>query len=461
MTRTTLLFSLIPALLLTGCPGDKPADDTGGGEETGADDTGGGDTDSGGGDTDSGGGDTDSGGDTDTGPAAEGIYAIQQGEIAVGETVTLTDVVVTSPNTGYGFFVQEPEGGEYSGLWVYYGDIEDDLLMGPLASVNQGDNLTVTGVVTEYSGDGGAGTLTELAVADGSSASVNGTAATPDPLVVTPETLADPALAEPYESCLVTVESVTVVNPDLEYGEFTIDADVRVDDLFYDTIAELGPLYAGDTFTAIRGPLNFAYGNFKIVPREETDLQGYSSSGASCAAELCVDDLGYGDLVVTEYMANPHACADPNGEYFEIYNATSGSVDLLGLVIWDALDGYEVTESVVLAAGEYAWLANGSSASEFCYADHGTPAFFYASGLALGNDGDAISLYGSDDSADLIDAFAYPGDLTPKGVGVGLNPDLLDADSNDDVANWCQQSTAIGAGGDVGTPGASNDPCSG
>ncbi len=31
----------------------------------------------------------------------------------------------------------------------------------------------------------------------------------------------------------------------------------------------------GATFTAIQGPLNFTFGEFKVAPRDETDLEGY------------------------------------------------------------------------------------------------------------------------------------------------------------------------------------------
>ena len=46
-----------------------------------------------------------------------------------------------------------------------------------------------------------------------------------------------------------------------------------------------------------------------------------------------------------------------------------------------------------------------------------------------------------------------------KGVSLTLNPDTLDATCNDDRANWCNASSEIVTGGDLGTPGSANDSC--
>lgn len=48
-------------------------------------------------------------------------------------------------------------------------------------------------------------------------------------------------------------------------------------------------------------------------------------------------------------------------------------------------------------------------------------------------------------------------------VGAGeswsLDPTAVDVTSNDDSANWCPATTALGSTGDYGTPGAGNDTC--
>ena len=42
---------------------------------------------------------------------------------------------------------------------------------------------------------------------------------------------------------------------------------------------------------------------------------------------------------------------------------------------------------------------------------------------------------------------------------MGVDPTKLDGVSNDDVANWCVQTTVLYGMTDPGTPGAPNDPC--
>ena len=53
-------------------------------------------------------------------PAEHTIENIQQGLIPTGETVTLEDVIVSSPANNYGFYITTANGGPYSGMFVYY-----------------------------------------------------------------------------------------------------------------------------------------------------------------------------------------------------------------------------------------------------------------------------------------------------------------------------------------------------
>ena len=42
-----------------------------------------------------------------------------------------------------------------------------------------------------------------------------------------------------------------------------------------------------------------------------------------------------GDVVINEIMQNPSAVSDANGEWFELYNNTNGSIDINGWTISD------------------------------------------------------------------------------------------------------------------------------
>jgi hypothetical protein len=45
------------------------------------------------------------------------------------------------------------------------------------------------------------------------------------------------------------------------------------------------------------------------------------------------------------------------------------------------------------------------------------------------------------------------------GFGFGLDPARLDGELNNDINNWCVQTTLLDGATDPGTPGLPNDPC--
>ncbi len=85
-------------------------------------------------------------GDTGTSSGAPSIADIQQGVYIDGDDVRLDGVVVTSGITldGEGFFIQDPGGGEWSGLYIYLAGGSEGLYLAV------GDVITITGVVTEF-----------------------------------------------------------------------------------------------------------------------------------------------------------------------------------------------------------------------------------------------------------------------------------------------------------------------
>ena len=88
---------------------------------------------------------------------------------------------------------------------------------------------------------------------------------------------------------------------------------------------------------------------------EITSAQAQGSGGVLIQSTAnSVDSLSAGDLVVSEIMHDPDAVLDYRGEWFEIYNASSDSVDLNGLVVEDASgQQFTVGSSVVVAASGY------------------------------------------------------------------------------------------------------------
>jgi hypothetical protein len=159
--------------------------------------------------------------------------------------------------------------------------------------------------------------------------------------------------------------------------------------------------------------------------------------------------------VITEFMKNPDAVGDTEGEYFEVYNASGGTVCLDGLGIWD--DGSDSTSAGstdVFDAGRY--IVFGVNADTKTNGGI-TVDIEYGGSISLANGDDEIGL---GDAKAPIDYVAYTDKAFPDSSGTSAQLDLetLDHKSNDDGANWCDSVTKS-VSGDLGTPGAANDTC--
>ncbi len=192
------------------------------------------------------------------------IYQIQGGEIPEGSIVTLKGVIVTSPtqeDKGI-MWIQEPDGGEYSGIAVY---MFADVVMGFAAK--PGLVVDIKGEYTEFFGES---QLKVTALAD---VTIVGEGEPPAPEVVAAADIAtNGAKAEAYEGVLVQVENVKVTNPAADIGEFEVEGALRIGDFFLFP-QMMSPKVAMDQlFTSIAGPLQFSYENFKVIPRTVADL---------------------------------------------------------------------------------------------------------------------------------------------------------------------------------------------
>lgn len=208
----------------------------------------------------------------------------------VGDTVTTQGIVTAFFYAGGNKYTFIQDGtGPWSGLILYRPD----------AYINVGDLLEVTGTVSEYYG------LTQIAYGDATVISSS------NPLP-SPEILATVDVSqEGWESVLVRVENVTVTDL-LSYGEWKVDdgsGPVVVDDL-----GSYGYSPAnGQTLNYVQGPLYYAFGAFKIEPRDDNDIDIYippppvltimeiqGSSQFSPYEDLVVETSG----VVTLFTAN-------------------------------------------------------------------------------------------------------------------------------------------------------------
>jgi Lamin Tail Domain len=169
-------------------------------------------------------------------------------------------------------------------------------------------------------------------------------------------------------------------------------------------------------------------------------------------------------LVINEVMVNPanfNANPDATGEWFEIFNAGTRSVDLQDLVIADsAASGrrpyHLITSSLVVQSGGYVVLGNSTNTS----GNGGVPVdYAYGSALTLANSLDAIKIarvFGTDTLTVDRTQYASAAISAQDGISRELKNPALD-NSNMDGSNWGSASvTSVYGSGGRGTPKAQN-----
>lgn len=173
-----------------------------------------------------------------------------------------------------------------------------------------------------------------------------------------------------------------------------------------------------------------------------------------------------GDLLITEFMANPNAVPDADGEWFELVAAAD--FDLNGLEIGKLPPAVNETLAAVdcleVKAGDRVLLAQrGTPAAPPDPADPegngGLPApdwQFDSYSLTNSASGIFVGVAGT-----VLDEISYAG--TVAGTATQLTATCeaaapLDPACNDDPASWCPAETPYGLG-DLGTPQAANIAC--
>jgi hypothetical protein len=186
--------------------------------------------------------------------------------------------------------------------------------------------------------------------------------------------------------------------------------------------------------------------------------------------QATVDDvIDLPHLVINEVMVNPPASANPSNpanpdltaEWFEVYNATGGDVEMQGLVITDsAASGrrpyHLISSSLIVRSHGYTVLGNTTNTST----NGGAPvAYAYGSALQLANSLDAVKIaavVGSDTVTIDRTQYASAAVSAQDGITRELKNPGLD-NSNMDGSNWASAlATAVFGPGGRGTPGAQN-----
>lgn len=218
-------------------------------------------------------------------PQDNKIQDVQSDAFADGSPVKLNGVVVTAIDA-YGrstgnFWVQEPEGGPFSGVLVFGAKTAD---VGKLAV---GDIVDLDGMEKDEflpSNDATGRTITELRAVRGGAITISkvGSGATVTPADVDAAAIAAMAPAEAeaelekWEGVLVKISNVTQANDqrpasstDTTFFDFTVDGGIVVDTTlmkFPDTSV------AGTCYASITGLGDYFY-NYKVIPRTAADIQ--------------------------------------------------------------------------------------------------------------------------------------------------------------------------------------------
>ncbi len=197
------------------------------------------------------------------------LYDINRNQFELGQRVQVSSVVVISPmilsegSDRDEFFVQDPQGGPFSGMRVR-------TTVGLDPAPAPGDLVSVVGRLRgqfEHH-------AIEIEAANG--LIFEGTAPTPEPVVLSPAELieADSALALSHEGMLVHIESVVVTNNDPCEGEIEVESAIRIDDRFL--LEGLPVTVVGDSIAGISGPLIYVSDGentgLEIAPRGASDV---------------------------------------------------------------------------------------------------------------------------------------------------------------------------------------------
>lgn len=230
------------------------------------------------------------------------VQDVSQGDSPYnGDTVTVTGIVTASFQPGdLGFlYIQDPTANQFSGIYVNGGPVA-------VFAFNRGDEVTVTGVVEENFG------FTRI---NATNAVATGNTGTITPVVLDPSDanlFSGGSNLEPYESMLLSYQNpngnVWISNPNIGFGEYTVGSgfapsvDARIlagrqvngqaqgsfsvsylsdTAAFGDGSVPKIPVQTNFNFTSIEGILYWAFGNYKLTPRDNMDYGNFTVSVAT------------------------------------------------------------------------------------------------------------------------------------------------------------------------------------
>ncbi len=156
-----------------------------------------------------------------------------------------------------------------------------------------------------------------------------------------------------------------------------------------------------------------------------------------------------GDLLLSEFMANPSELSDTQGEWLELFNSTLFDIDLRGLTLsYDGSNIHTIVASsvpVIAPRGGYALLGRSGNID----GTNGIAVDYIYSGFTLNNSSDQIVL--SQGAQELLRLNCTASTVTP-----GRSTELRALTSSGPSYAFAPVTLSYDGGTNMGTPGAAN-----
>jgi len=364
-----------------------------------------------------------------------------------GVNIALANVIVTAV-FGDTFFVQEENGGPYSGIAIYSHGLNT-------SELQLGDRVDVTGNYSEYFDNSQVHLETWSVISSGAIPEAYG--------IDHPAHIAtNGPISELFEGVLVRVSDVSTIHtkPDCphDYGEFMVTSQLRIDNMGVVWDARLG-----DVFSSITGPLHYTFGEFKLEPRFDADL-AWTEKGGTSALSKCVagdchelpETLGSQQVIINEIMADPYG-EDTGQEWFELYNPTDQPVSIDGWQVRDcaAQELTIVGANLIVAPKGYLVIGQNSNTTT----NGGVPVdYAYGNAFFLANTIGSILLYDSAlPTAVLVDQTRFsrfePWDVLQVGASIER---ISPTHNGTQPTSWKTATQTFGSTENKGTPGKKN-----
>jgi hypothetical protein len=158
-------------------------------------------------------------------------------------------------------------------------------------------------------------------------------------------------------------------------------------------------------------------------------------------------------ILVSEFMANPKAVSDTNGEYLELFNPGVAAVDINGWTLKDSgTDLHLIKAGGPLVIKPKGFLVLGRTADKAL--NGGVEVGYVYEGFFLANKEDEVTIL--EGQGKTVVSFSYgsaTGFVVPDGASFSLRDPSGDLSAG---SSWCTEPTAwTGSAGDKGSPGFS------